>query len=40
MAKMGDIKQQFLDAGASVYLSKTGVEDWLSAIKRLSIDPR
>ena len=35
-----DIKQQFLDAGASAYVSKTGVEDLLSAIKRLSIEPR
>lgn len=35
-----DIKEQFLDAGASAYVSKTGVEDLLSAIKRLSIDPR
>lgn len=35
-----DIKQQFLDAGASAYVSKTGVEDLLSAIKQLSIDAR
>ena len=35
-----DIKQQFLEAGASDYVSKTGVEDLLSAIKRLSIGPR
>ena len=35
-----DIRQQFLEAGASAFVSKTGVEDLLSAIKRLSIDLR
>ena len=35
-----EIRQHFLDSGASAYVSKTGVEDLLSAIKRLSIDPR
>ena len=35
-----DIRQQFLDAGASAFVSKTGVENLLSAIKQLTIDPR
>jgi len=35
-----DIRQQFLEAGASAFVSKTGVENLLSAIKQLSIDAR
>jgi len=35
-----DIKEQFLEAGASAFVSKTGVENLLSAIKQLDIDPR
>ena len=35
-----DIKEQFLEAGASAFVSKTGVETLLSAIKQLTIDPR
>jgi len=35
-----DIRQQFLEAGASAFVSKTGVENLLSAIKQLNIDPR
>ena len=35
-----DIRQQFLEAGASAFVSKTGVENLLSAIKQLDIDPR
>ena len=35
-----DIRQQLLEAGASAFVSKTGVENLLSAIKQLTIDPR
>jgi len=35
-----EIKQHFLTAGASAFVSKTGVEDLLSAIKRVAIDTR
>ena len=35
-----EIKQHFLKAGASAYVSKTGAEDLLSAIKRVTIDAR
>ena len=35
-----DIKQQFLDAGASAFVSKTGVGDLLSTVKRVSLDLR
>ena len=35
-----DIKQQFLDAGASAFVSKTGVGDLLSTVKRVSLDAR
>ena len=34
-----DIKQQFLDAGASAFVSKTGVGDLLSTVKRVSLGP-
>jgi CheY-like chemotaxis protein len=35
-----DIEKQFLDAGASAFVSKTGVADLLSTVKRITLDPR
>ena len=35
-----EIRQHFLDAGASAYVSKTGPDDLLSAIKRATADAR
>ena len=34
-----EVRKHFLDSGASAYVSKTGGEDLLSAIKRVTGDP-